>query len=323
MAVPPLPGGSQPEPPAARTNRLAVASLVCAFLAAPFGVVLGHMSLARIRRTGERGQGVATAGLIVGYLLTAVTTIAVVLALVYSGVALHTAGKKAGPPAVPSSQAPSATTTPPPPAAPDGALPAFDPPSDLGSNCRYPAEGTPIKANTPPRSGPVPREPATVSASITTDRGNIGLELANGQAPCTVNNFASLAQQGYFDGTTCHRLTTGSLSVLQCGDPEGTGVGGPGYEFADEYPVNQTHGSEPVTYPRGTLAMANAGPDTNGSQFFLVYQDSQLPPQYTVFGTIDATGLETLDKIAAAGVVGGGSDGKPATPVTITSARLD
>ena len=116
--------------------------------------------------------------------------------------------------------------------------------------------------------------------------------------------------------------------MLQCGDPSGKGDGGPGYRFANEYPTDQyPEGDpaldEPVLYPRGTLAMANAGPDTNGSQFFLVYKDSQLPPNYTVFGTIDATGLATLDKIAQGGVAGGAQDGKPATAVTITSVLLD
>ena len=116
--------------------------------------------------------------------------------------------------------------------------------------------------------------------------------------------------------------------MLQCGDPTGDGKGGPGYEFANEYPTNQFQPDdpklmEPVTYPRGTLAMANAGPGTNGSQFFLVYKDSQLPPNYTVFGTIDETGLATLDKIAAAGTADGGEDGKPKTDVQITSLLLD
>lgn len=91
---------------------------------------------------------------------------------------------------------------------------------------------------------------------------------------------------------------------------------GPGYEFANEYPTDQyapndPAAQQPVRYPRGTLAMANAGPGTNGSQFFLVYQDSMLPPQYTVFGTIQQDGLDTLDKIAAGGVQGGGTDGPP------------
>ena len=116
--------------------------------------------------------------------------------------------------------------------------------------------------------------------------------------------------------------------MLQCGDPSGTGTGGPGYRFANEYPTNQYRIADPalhkpVMYPRGTLAMANAGPGTNGSQFFLVYADSMLPPTYTAFGTIDATGLTTLDKIAAAGVEGAGDDGKPAMTVTIDSVRLD
>jgi peptidyl-prolyl cis-trans isomerase B (cyclophilin B) len=118
------------------------------------------------------------------------------------------------------------------------------------------------------------------------------------------------------------------LGVLQCGDPAGDGTGGPGYEFANEYPTDQyapndPAAKQPVSYPRGTLAMANAGPGTNGSQFFLVYQDSMLPPQYTVFGTIQQDGLATLDKIAEAGVKGGGEDGPPATKVTIKSVRAD
>jgi cyclophilin family peptidyl-prolyl cis-trans isomerase len=163
----------------------------------------------------------------------------------------------------------------------------------------------------------VPTEPATVSASMATNQGNIGLQLDNAKAPCTVNSFASLAQKGFFNDTPCHRLTTSpSLAVLQCGDPTGQGTGGPDISSPTSTPPTSTRPDDPglqqpVTYPRGTLAMANAGPDTNGSQFFLVYKDSQLPPNYTVFGTIDKTGLATLDKIAAAGVAGGGADGKP------------
>ena len=115
---------------------------------------------------------------------------------------------------------------------------------------------------------------------------------------------------------------------MQCGDPNGTGQGGPGYQFGNEYPTNQYPKGDPalgkpVLYPRGALAMANAGPDTNGSQFFLVYKDSKLAPNYTVFGSIDEAGLQTLDKIAKAGVAGGGEDGKPAEEVTIKSVLLD
>ncbi len=223
----------------------------------------------------------------------------------------------------------SPPTTTPAPAGPGG-LPAFAAPAGLGENCQYPATGEPAsKEANPPRTGKVPTEPAQISASMETNQGDIGLMLDNGKSPCTVNSFASLAQQGYFNDTPCHRLTTSaSLSVLQCGDPTGEGTGGPGYQFANEYPTNQYQPDDPklmqpVTYPRGTLAMANAGADTNGSQFFLVYQDSQLPPNYTVFGTIDETGLATLDKIAAAGVAGGGEDGPPAQDVQVTSILLD
>lgn len=197
-------------------------------------------------------------------------------------------------------------------------------------DCAYPASAQPAaKENTPPRADDVPTSDEPLSYSVETTQGNIGLALDNPQSPCTVNSFVSLANQGYFDGTTCHRLTTGaSLAVLQCGDPAGTGAGGPGYQFADEFPSDQFADGDPaadssILYPRGTVAMANAGPGTNGSQFFLVYGDSTLPPAYTVFGTIDDTGLETLDKIAATGVEGGASDGAPAEPVEITSIVSD
>ncbi|MDJ0361573.1 peptidylprolyl isomerase [Rhodococcus sp. H29-C3] len=197
-------------------------------------------------------------------------------------------------------------------------------------NCAYPAAQAPAaKPNTPPRTDAIPTSDEPLSYSMETSQGNIGLTLNNPQAPCTVNSFVSLANQGYFDGTSCHRLTTSAgLQVLQCGDPAGTGQGGPGYEFADEFPVDQYNvgdpaASQPISYPRGTIAMANAGSGTNGSQFFLVFGDSKLPPAYTAFGTIDETGLQTLDKIAAGGAEGGAQDGKPALPVDITSVVSD
>ncbi|UXA08979.1 peptidylprolyl isomerase [Mycobacterium sp. SMC-2] len=225
---------------------------------------------------------------------------------------------------------PSETTTPPGPTPPVPPLPAFKPSADLGANCQYPASPEPAaKQVKPPRTGKVPTDPAQVSASMVTNQGRIGLMLANNESPCTVNSFASLIGQKYFDNTKCHRLTTSpDLGVLQCGDPKGDGTGGPGYQFANEYPTDQyppndPKAQQPVLYPRGTLAMANAGPGTNGSQFFMVYKDSQLPPQYTVFGTIQPDGLATLDKIAKAGVAGGGEDGVPASEVTITSLLLD
>jgi peptidyl-prolyl cis-trans isomerase B (cyclophilin B) len=218
-------------------------------------------------------------------------------------------------------------TGPVPPVAP---LPPFKPSANLGADCQYPPSQDPAaKPVKPPRTGKVPTDPAQVSASMATSQGNMGLMLANNESPCTVNSFASLIGQKFFDNTKCHRLTTSpTLGVLQCGDPKGDGTGGPGYQFANEYPTDQYPPNdpkleEPVLYPRGTLAMANAGPNTNGSQFFMVYKDSQLPPQYTVFGTIQADGLATLDKIAKAGVAGGGEDGAPASEVLIKSILLD
>jgi serine/threonine protein kinase len=209
------------------------------------------------------------------------------------------------------------------------AMPSFTPQDSVGANCQYPATTDPAsKAVKPPRSGKVSTDPAEISASITTNQGDIGLTLANAEAPCTVNSFTSLAQQGFFDQTQCSRLTTSAtLAVLQCGATGGDGTGGPGYRFADEYPIDQFQPNDPqarevVAYPRGTVAMANAGPNTNGSQFMLVYDDSELPPEYTVFGTIDDAGLATLDKIAKEGVAGGGDDGAPAVTVTITSVKV-
>jgi peptidyl-prolyl cis-trans isomerase B (cyclophilin B) len=128
-----------------------------------------------------------------------------------------------------------------------------------------------------------------------------------------VDSFVSLVKQKYFDNTPCHRLTTSGIYVLQCGDPTGTGTGGPGYSFADELT-----GAE--KYTRGVIAMANSGPNTNGSQFFLVYKKSQLSANYTVFGTV-TKGLNVLDKVAAAGSDNSNADGdgKPKLPVEINT----
>ncbi|OBF83996.1 protein kinase [Mycobacterium sp. 852002-51163_SCH5372311] len=209
-------------------------------------------------------------------------------------------------------------------------LPPFNPPSDLGANCQYPPAPSPdSKPAKPPRSGKVPTTPVEVNVNMVTDQGDISLSLDNGKSPCTVNSFLSLAQQGFFDGTQCLRLTTSpTLGTLQCGAPNSDGTGGPGYHFNDEYPTNQYESGDPalhqpVLYPRGTLAMWNTEPNTNGSQFFLVYRDSQLPPQYTVFGRIDPTGLTTIDNVAKAGVVGGREDGIAVTPVKIKSVRME
>jgi peptidyl-prolyl cis-trans isomerase B (cyclophilin B) len=263
---------------------------------------------------------------IIGSIVAAVAVIAAVVGIVvWTKKDSNTTSASASTSAVDS---PAGSTEPAQPAG-NGQLPAFKAPADLGKNCQYPAAEAASKPNKPPRTGEVPTDPAQVSVSMSTNQGNIGIQLDNAKAPCTVNSFASLAQQGYFNDTPCHRLTTSpDLSVLQCGDPTGQGTGGPGYQFANEYPTNQYQPDDPamqdpVLYPRGTLAMANAGPGTNGSQFFLVYKDSKLPPAYTAFGKIDDTGLATLDKIAAGGVAGGGQDGKPAVDVQVKSIALD
>lgn len=215
-------------------------------------------------------------------------------------------------------------------ATPEGMLPAGrSEPLPETVSCSYPAGGTAAKPANAPQTENVPTTDDNVSVSMDTSQGPIGLSLDATKAPCTVNSFASLAGQKYYDATPCHRLTTAdSLKVLQCGDPTGAGTGGPGYQYANEFPTDQYADDpaalqSPVLYPRGTIAMANAGADTNGSQFFLVFGDSQLPPNYTVFGTIDETGLATLDKIAAAGVEGGAQDGAPALATTLNTVRLD
>jgi peptidyl-prolyl cis-trans isomerase B (cyclophilin B) len=313
-------GYPQPRP----TNGMAIASLVCAFLFAPLGIVFGHVSMSQIKRTGEQGRGLAIAGLVISYVLTILTVLVVAATIVFAAFAIQMTNWLGVPfQPNPNYAGPNGSSQ------PASALPTFKPPATLGSNCQYPATTEKAsKPNTPPPQGRVSTTPATIVATVVTNEGPIGLQLDNAKAPCTVNSFISLAKQGYFDGTTCHRLTTSQvLGVLQCGDPTGLGTGGPGYRFPNEYPTNQYKLSDPALkapalYPRGSLVMANAGPGTNGSQFFLVYRDSQLPPTYTVFGTVDATGLATVDEIAAAGVQNGTDDGKPTTTVSITSVQV-
>ena len=153
---------------------------------------------------------------------------------------------------------------------------------------------------------------STYTARIVTNCGTIIASLDGKDAPHTVNSFAFLSKKGYFNDTPCHRLTTAAagIEVLQCGDPTGTGSGGPGYTIPDE-------NLKGATYPPGTLAMANAGPNTGGSQFFFVYGPSQLSASYTPFGKVTA-GLDVLTRIAKAGSTPPG-DGKPIQPVVIES----
>ena len=165
----------------------------------------------------------------------------------------------------------------------------------------------------------------TVTVSFETNQGTIEMEMDRAKAPCTTNVISELAKSGYYDDTVCHRMASSGINVLQCGDPTGSGSGGPGFSFADEYPtdeVDEKDAQNPVIYPRGSVAMANSGPDTNGSQFFLNYDDSELAPSYTYFATITEKGMETMDKIAKNGVEGGQPDGKPAKEVKIKKATV-
>ncbi len=194
---------------------------------------------------------------------------------------------------------------------------AASPASSAPGTCTYEPTSEPAakKVELPPMTGVETEQAFTVT--IATNRGDIVFDMPSSAAPCTTNSLRSLAHFTYFDDTPCHRLTTQGISVLQCGDPSGTGGGGPGYQFADE-------NLKGATYPRGTVAMANAGPGTNGSQFFLVYADSSsLPPNYTPFGTI-TEGLDILDKVAKAGSddSNGAGDGKPNLPVQIETLRV-
>lgn len=146
------------------------------------------------------------------------------------------------------------------------------------------------------------------SATIQTSAGTMQADLFAGEAPKTVNSFVFLANDGYYDGVIFHRVIKGFM--VQGGDPTGTGSGGPGYRFADE-PVKRK-------YTRGTLAMANAGPNTNGSQFFIMHADYALPPNYTIFGQLTA-GEHVLDRIATAKT---DANDRPAEPVTIESVTI-
>ncbi|GAA1583080.1 hypothetical protein GCM10009678_77240 [Actinomadura kijaniata] len=169
-------------------------------------------------------------------------------------------------------------------------------------------KGAPKNLGTPPAK---PVHTGPVQATIKTAQGDVGLELDGAKAPCATNSFAFLAEKGFWKNTFCHRLSTGEgLKMLQCGDPTGTGQGGPGYQFGNE-------NTEGATYKKGTLAMANAGPGTNGSQFFLVYGDSQLSPDYTVFGKI-TKGMDVLEKVAAGGIDKPGPDGTGAPKKKVT-----
>jgi len=176
-----------------------------------------------------------------------------------------------------------------------------------------------MAATAPP---PAVAEGRPWEATLVTNTGNIGLLLYGDRAPQAVASFITLAQQGFFDHHPCHRLTTQGIFVLQCGDPTGTGTGGPTFSFG---PIENAPNDD--VYPAGTLAMARRGGDANsmGSQFFLVYADSQIPSDnaggYTVFGRI-TSGLDILEAVAQGGVADGGFDGRPAVNFIIEGVEV-
>src|SRR5690349_18215057 len=255
--------------------------------------------------------------------MTVIGSVVAVVVVLVGVVLFATLGHGSGTPAA----APTPDTAPPaaaetPAAIPAAAAPLPKRPTPLPAtvNCSFPADGQAARPVKPPAGGPVSTQ-GTVGVTLQTGDGPIGLTLDKALAPCTVDSFVSLAQQGYFDNTTCHRITTApGLQVLQCGDPSGTGSGGPGYTIPDEvFPE--------LKYGRGILAMANTGkPNSGGSQFFMIYGDGELPPQYTAFGSITPDGLKVIDTIAKRGSDGsmepspGG--GKPIQPVTIEKVTL-
>lgn len=211
---------------------------------------------------------------------------------------------------------PTGSSTPEPTVSPSPTASAS--PSGATTTCEYRSDGSPAKPVDPPPTKDVPTTGEAVF-TLVTNQGSVTVTMDRSIAPCTVNSFESLATQGYFDDTTCHRLVDSGIFVLQCGDPTGTGTGGPGYVFDDELPQEKPDSRGVINYRGGTVAMANAGPGTNGSQFFLVYDDSPLPPDYTIFGQMDDQSRGIVARIAVEGQDGTspGGGGKPNNPAEI------
>ncbi|AXE38712.1 peptidylprolyl isomerase [Acidipropionibacterium virtanenii] len=178
------------------------------------------------------------------------------------------------------------------------------------TSCSYPAEGTPARAADPPQAADISAA-GTATVTMSLDSSTIVLRLDRSGAPCAVNSFIHLAEQGYFNGTRCHRLSVTTAFYLECGDPTGTGTGGPGYRFAAELDGD-------ATYPAGTVAMATSQ-GRNGSQFFIVTEDSDMPPRYTVIGTVDQAGLTAVRTVADKGA---GADGRPRDRAELGSATM-
>ena len=264
---------------------------------------------ARRRKRGQRIAGIVAIGVVV----LAVIALIVVPRLTTPDPAID-AGAEATPSAAPS---PSASPLPEPAAS--SLAPSSNPAPSL-SPVTPAVACAPVPTSTPsslswsaaPTNGPTPG-----SLTLATNCGDIVIDLLPDAAPKTVASVQFLARQGFYDSTDCHRLTTAGIFVLQCGDPTATGMGNPGYQVPDE----NLPADGPANYPAGTVAMANSGPNTAGSQFFIVYQDTQLPPAYTVWGRV-TKGLDIVTGVAAAGAYGGTGDGRPLQPITIEKATI-
>ena len=175
-------------------------------------------------------------------------------------------------------------------------------------------------------------EAKTWDATITLNGVSLQVSLDGAKAPQNTSNFLALANKGFFNNTTCHRLTTTGVFIIQCGDPTATGTGGPGYSFgpienAPQIATDKKAPKNSALYKAGTIAMARQGNkgDSQGSQFFIVYKDSYFPNDtaggYSVFGKI-TSGLSGLNPFISAGVVGGSADGKPVKALKISSVSL-
>jgi peptidyl-prolyl cis-trans isomerase B (cyclophilin B) len=190
-------------------------------------------------------------------------------------------------------------------------------PSGLHCTTAPSAAAKPQSFKSPPKASLA--QHAMWDATLATNCGEIRVRLDGEHAPQTVSSFIFLAQKGFFDDSPCHRLTTSNIFVLQCGDPTGSGSGGPGYGFGIE------NAPKNGRFPAGTLGMARStSPNSNGSQFFVVYQDTDLPSAgggYSIFGKV-TKGLGIVQALARAGVSGGASDGPPAQPISILSVTV-
>lgn len=209
-------------------------------------------------------------------------------------------------------QAEDASSRPEPPAPTSSAA------SGGAEQCEYEPTGTAARSVRPPSPTGVATS-GEISYDLTMTEGRVRITLDPARAPCTVHAFESLADQGFFDQTACHRLVDAGIFLFQCGDPTGTGRGGPGYTFADEL-----DGSE--SYTKGVVAMANAGANSNGSQFLLFYRDStslDATANYTIFGKVDPASIGILERMAVEGQdgkdpAGGGRPNNPSEIIEVT-----